>query len=93
VDNVILVLTNSRDGQHTDVVISKLRQKNQRVFRFDADIFAGGELQLNFCTGRDLFGFEMTGADGMISSTDVKSVWYRRPNSLHLKIKDPVQRT
>jgi len=92
VDNVILVLTNSKDGQHTDVVISKLRQQNQRVFRFDADIFADGELQLNFCTSKNLFGFEITGADGIVSLADIKSVWYRRPNSLHLKLKDPVQR-
>ena len=92
-NDVILILTNSKDGQHTDVVISKLRQKDQRVFQFDADIFADGELQLNFCTSKDLFGFEITGADGMVSSTDIKSVWYRRPNSLHLKLKDPVQRT
>lgn len=90
-NDAILVLTNSKDGQHTDVVISKLQRRSQRVFRFDADIFANGELQLNFCSDRDRFGFKIIGADDTLSSKEIKSVWYRRPNSLHLKIKDPVQ--
>lgn len=91
--NVILVLTNSKDGQHTDAVVSKLRQKGQRAFRFDADVFANGESQLDFYSDRSRFGFNMKNADRILSSEEVKSVWYRRPNSLHLKIKDPVQRS
>ena len=89
--NAVLVLTNSKDGQHTEMVVSKLRQRDQRVFRFDADLFANGKLQFDFCSHRDYFGFNLIGADGMLSSREIKSVWYRRPNSFHLEIKDPVQ--
>lgn len=91
-NDAILVLTNSKDGQHTDVVVSKLRQRDQRVFRFDADVFANGESRLDFCSDKNQFGFTMRNADGTLSSREVKSVWYRRPNSLHIEIKDPVQR-
>lgn len=90
--DVILILTNSRDGRHTDVVISKLQQRGQRVFRFDSDIFANGGLCLNFSTGQNHFGFEIAGVSGSVSSKEVKSAWYRRPNFLNLGIKDPVQR-
>lgn len=91
--DVILILTNSKDGRHTDVVTSKLQQRGQKTFRFDSDIFANSGLRLNFSTGRDGFGFEIVSTTSSISSKEVKSVWYRRPNFFNLGIGDPIQRT
>ncbi|MBI5306609.1 hypothetical protein HZB04_03435 [Candidatus Wolfebacteria bacterium] len=48
IKDTILVLSNSEDGKHTDVVIEKLHKANQKVFRFDSDRFASGELIVEF---------------------------------------------
>lgn len=90
--DAILILTNSQDGKHTDVVISKLKKLGQCVFRFDADKFASGELQVNFYANQGNTGFEMIYGNKALSSKDIKSVWYRRPNFLDVQIKDPIQK-
>lgn len=90
--DVILVLTNSKDGKHAEIVISKLEKLGQRVFRFDADKFASGELQVNFHAGQGKTGFEMSYGNKALISKDIKSVWYRRPNFLDVQIKNPIQK-
>ena len=90
--DAILVLTNSKDGRHSDIVISKLEQYGQRVFRFDSDRFTRAEIEIGFSTERGDSGFDMASAGGTVSSKEIKSVWYRRPNFLDLKIKNEVQR-
>lgn len=88
----ILILTNSEDGKHTDVVLEKLQRANQNVFRFDSDRFASGELIIEFRTNHQECGFTMRFRDQTLDSRNIKSVWYRRPNYFNLQIQDLIQR-
>lgn len=90
--DTILVLTNSVDGTHSDVVIDKLKNAGEKVFRFDVDRMARGDLVLRFGVDQETFGFEALDRDDSLISTEIKSVWYRRPNRLNSPILDPVQR-
>lgn len=90
--NAVLVLTNSEDGKHTDVVIEKLQRANQNVFRFDSDRFANGDIVIDFKTNDHGCGFIMRFNDRILNSQSIKSVWYRRPNHFNLQIKDSIQR-
>lgn len=90
--DTILVLTNSVDGTHSDVVIDKLKNAGEKVFRFDVDRMARGDLVLRFGVDQETFGFEALDRDDSLFSTEIKSVWYRRPNRLNSPILDPVQR-
>ncbi len=91
--DTILVLTNTEDGSHTDVVISKLLSQGERVFRFDSDKFSAGEATITFSSSSDDFG-KLTIACGgdSVRSEEIKSVWYRRPNHFNLSIRDQVQK-
>lgn len=88
----ILVLTNSKDGEHSNVVITKLKDRGEKVFRFDVDKIGSGigaELVVN--NGQ----FECILFDENKSTLEfpqIKSIWYRRPNRFNLDIKDPIQR-
>ncbi|MBI4993557.1 hypothetical protein HZC33_01175 [Candidatus Wolfebacteria bacterium] len=88
----ILILTNSEDGKHTDVVLEKLQQADQNVFRFDSDRFANGEIIIDFENNHRRCEFAMYSHDQVINSRNIKSVWYRRPNHFNLQIQDLVQR-
>ena len=90
--NTVLVLTNSVDGIHSDIVIDKLEALGVNIFRCDVDRLAKGDLAVNFAVNQDTFGFEMFTEDKKLLSTDIKSVWYRRPNRLDSPIADIVQR-
>ena len=90
--NTVLVLTNSADGTHSDIVIRKLEKLGVTVFRCDVDLLAKGELAIKFEVGQNTFGFEMLRGDKKLLSTDIKSIWYRRPNSLNSPIVDLIQR-
>lgn len=90
--NVILVLTNSNDGKHTEIVISKLQELGQNTFRFDTDKLASGELVVDFFANQDNFDFKINYLDEEISLCDIKSIWYRRPNFLNVQIQDLVQK-
>jgi len=90
--NVVLVLTNSTDGTHSDIVIDKLRSIGEKVFRFDVDRVASGDLSIQLEANQGSFGFEMIDSTGRLLSTEIKSAWYRRPNRLNSPIGDPVQR-
>lgn len=90
--DTVLVLTNSADGTHSDIVINKLENIGVNVFRCDVDRLAKGELTIKFVANQDVFGFEMLDTNKKFSSTDLKSIWYRRPNRLNSPVADPVQR-
>lgn len=92
VRNSVLVLTNSVDGIHTDIVIRKLERRGIATFRCDVDRLMSGDIAVNFCVNQDTFGFEMVDANRRVLSDDIKSVWYRRPNRFSSRIADPVQR-
>ncbi|MEK7609746.1 MAG: MvdC/MvdD family ATP grasp protein [Patescibacteria group bacterium] len=90
----VLVLTNSKDGPRTDEVISKLQEKGEQVFRFDTDRLQGGQLNFEFHVDNNSCGFEMRNTNTLetITSDEIKSVWYRRPNQFNLNITDSVQK-
>ena len=90
--NTVLVLTNSVDGIHSDIVITKLENLGINIFRCDVDRLAKGDLTIKFCANQDTFGFEMSDGNNRLLSTDIKSIWYRRPNRFDSPIGDPVQR-
>ncbi len=89
--NTVLVLTNSVDGIHSDIVINKLEGSGTQVFRCDVDRLMKGDLVVNFSVDQDTFGFEMRDGNKRILSTEIKSIWYRRPNRLNSPIVDPIQ--
>ena len=90
--NVILVLTNSEDGLHSDVVISKLIKSGEDVFRFDVDRFSRGEATITFSSSPKHGECIISNENDSIRVKDIKSIWYRRPNHFNLPIKDRVQR-
>ena len=57
--DTILVLTNSEDGVHSDIVISKLLQAGETVFRMDSDRLASGSLQVRFTCNSESSSFEI----------------------------------
>lgn len=89
--DTVLVLTNSRDGQHTDVVISKLQKLGHRVFRFDVDKITTGELAITVRGDRKQFEYMAHYKGETLRLDEIKSVWYRRPNYFAIESKDPVQ--
>ncbi len=93
-DGVILVLTNSEDGIHSDIVISKLLAIGEEVFRFDSDRFTSGDISVSFLFPDDKeTKFSIIFGDEHVCSSEIKSVWYRRPNYFKFSIDDFVQRS
>lgn len=90
VKDTILVLTNSLDGIHSEVVISKLRNLGEKVFRLDVDRIDKG---VGLVLGIDTEKFECIVSDGTdLSLEKVKSVWYRRPARFNVDISDQLQK-
>lgn len=90
--DTVLILTNSQDGEHSDAVVSKLKQRGYSFFRLDVDRLASGELKIKFFAGDGDFGFSVYSEGSVLKSQNVKSVWYRRPNEFNLAIQDAVQK-
>ena len=89
--NTSLVLTNSRDGLHSEEVINNIEQHGGQSIRLDVDRLATGEHSL-------LLTYTSLGnsivLDTGTTSYDlglVHSVWFRRPYRYELPIEDPVQ--
>lgn len=91
--DAILVLTNTEDGMHTDSVVQRLQKIGERVFRFDVDCFTAGEISVLFSAEVSDLKSEFHNENKILSSRDIKSVWYRRPNNFKLKIEDEVQKS
>jgi len=90
--NVILVLTNSEDGEHSSIVIEKLEKKGEEVFRFDVDKITRKEAKIYFSADPTQFNFVIECSGRKLNFQNVKSVWYRRPNKFDFEITDPIQR-
>lgn len=88
----ILALTNTEDGMHSDIVIAKLLERGERVFRMNSDRLTAGMLRVRFSANSQGVGFVFEDGADRIASDEVKSVWYRRPNHFNLTINDPVQK-
>ncbi len=90
-EDIILVLTNTKDGKHSDVVTSALLAKGTRVFRLNVDAIASGKTEIVFTTSSVGSRFVVKDNDSCCKSEEVRSVWYRRPNQFDFRISDPVQ--
>ena len=66
----VLVLTNSNDGEHSGVVIAKLRDRGGKVFRPDVDSLARGEIVVDFSSDTQNFQFNMSGEGVTIFSSE-----------------------
>lgn len=89
---IILVLTNSEDGIHSEVVIEKLLKLDEKVFRMDSDRLAKGSIKVLFNSSQLETEFIFEDKGKSVSSKEIKSVWYRRPNLFNFSIKDPIQK-
>jgi len=90
----ILILTNSKDGKHTDHVIAKLTEEGEEVFRLNVDALSRGEIEVVFQADGSRTDFAFTSSDKTenIERREIKSVWYRRPNVFAFPIRDPAQK-
>lgn len=91
--NTVLILTNSTDGEHTESVVKHLRDRSESVFRFDVDSLAQGDIGLFVQYKKGSFSFTLESENGTLESADIKSVWYRRPNTFDFSIKDREQKS
>ena len=90
--DTILILTNTEDDPHTVPVIEKLQLADQKVFRFDSDTMVSGKAKLNILSTKRGIQFSLSSNHGTVNSSQIKGVWYRRPNFFNLKVTDVVQR-
>lgn len=88
----ILILTNSGDGEHTDVVLNHLKDSGVEFFRLDTDRLARGDIGLEMNGDSTSFSFNFSDSHNKIFSYEIGSVWYRRPNFFESPIKDEVQK-
>lgn len=89
---IILVLTNSEDGEHSDVVIERLTKRGERIFRLDVDRIPRGELKIHVAVDEEPLTLRFQHGDARLQAEDVKSAWYRRPQRFNFLLKDPVQK-
>lgn len=90
--DTVLILTNSTDGIHSDSVITQLSKRCEKHFRLDVDTISDGRTKIRIEHSHDASMFSVESEHGIVTSDEVKSVWYRRPNQYNLAIKDPEQR-
>lgn len=88
----ILVLTNSGDGEHTDIVLGHLEAFGVEFFRLDTDLLAKGNTTLEMNGDSVSFLFSFFNGHSKIFSHEIGSVWYRRPNFFESSIKDEIQK-
>lgn len=88
----VLILTNSTDGIHTDIVIEKLEQRGADTFRLDVDKIGSGELIINLVHENGSGDCEIEYQSKKMRLADCKSIWYRRPNEFQMQIVDPIQK-
>jgi hypothetical protein len=91
VERKVLILTNSDDDLHVKPVQERLTALGKDFFRFDVDQLGSGKLKIEFASHENQFFVAKT-SDKKTTSSDIQSVWYRRPNYFNFPIADPVQR-
>lgn len=91
--DVVLVLTNSKDGLHSEVIVKKLQERGVRVFRFDVDALTRGDVRIDFRSREEKWKFTITSGEDILHSREIKSIWYRRPyQNWTYGIQDPKQK-
>lgn len=86
---VVLIFTNSRDGEHTDVVARKIIQKGSTVVRFDTDEISRGNHKFVY---RPEGVAVLTVGDAEYNLLDVTSAWLRRPYVFDFDVRNSVQK-
>lgn len=86
---VVLILTNSQDGSHTDSIIEKVEKLGSTVIRLDTDKVSEGEHSLKWENGGKVI---LNTPKREYNLMDVDSVWLRRPKVFNFKVNDPEQR-
>lgn len=85
---VVLILTNSNDGIHTDDVIERLTAQGSTVIRLDTDKVSRGDHLLSW----DLAGISLKTPTATHNLLNVDSVWFRRPRVFDFAVQSPVQK-
>jgi len=89
--NKVLILTNTKDGIHTDSVVDHLIKAGENVARINTDLIPGGKLSLEYVSKDSKSEWRLYGESVDVSSGEIKSIWYRRPNDFNFSLKDPQQ--
>ncbi|MDO8729028.1 MAG: hypothetical protein Q7K26_04030 [bacterium] len=85
----ILILTNSQDIHHADIVIKKIRRKGAKVFRFNVDEMIQGKIRMHVNVKRNKYDCVIKNKKQVLNLREVKSVWNRRPfEHWNFKIRD-----
>ncbi len=85
----VLILTNSTDGSHTEVVMQKIEELGSTVIRLNTDEVTSGESTLE----RTINGsIELHTIDRCHDLVSVDSIWLRRPRVFKFNVDDEVQR-
>jgi glutathione synthase/RimK-type ligase-like ATP-grasp enzyme len=88
----ILILSNSKDGEHTDSVIGEIRKLGTSYFLLNVDEISCGKMSIHFYEDAGSFRFWLDSGSQTVSSDQIKSVWFRRPNHFSLEISNQAQR-
>lgn len=88
--NAILVISNALDV-HTDVVARRLGEVGENVIRLNTDCFATDEVQITVDDDNE-HNSGVAIAGKFIEFSNIKSVWYRRPGPVQVRVKHPGQR-
>jgi len=89
----VLLLTHTQDELHTPPVLRHLNAMGQYPYRLNVDELASGDAAISFSAATAepcRFTFHNK-AFGVVSSDDVQSIWYRRPNTFNYHLKDKAQ--
>lgn len=88
----ILILTNSKDGPHTDAVMTELERRKVKVFRFDVDKITKKKACVHLSINHENWKFIVELDKKILRSNEIKSVWNRRPyENWEFDIKDRSQ--
>lgn len=89
----ILILTNSQDNHHADIVVKKLKRKGAKVFRFDIDEMIQGKTSIQVDIKENKYDCAIKSKNQTLNLREVKSVWNRRPlMNWNFNIKDGDQK-
>lgn len=90
--NTVLILSNSKDGEHTESVIDEIKALGGKFFLLNVDEIPCGGVSIHFGDDKGHFGFWLDSGAQRVHSAQIKSVWFRRPNRFDLEISNQTQK-
>ena len=85
---LVLLLTNSRDGSHTDQVVKHIVDRGGKIIRLNSDELSNGLQTIQWESSGEI---SLNTPESVHSINDATSVWYRRPKVYDFDIKSPAQ--